>query len=143
MVKIQPKVRFGFSAGDFEWDLRAGTVLVKERVDRLQQDGLPTSGHLGELGIQSEQSMKVEQVSVKAVLAVQIRIRAWDVEMQVRELEDPVPQIKRSRQLRRNYDFGGVPDQFWLAQAAKAKRVNTSLEFFIAELSFRNMEMAG
>lgn len=90
MVEIQSKMRFRLCAGYLERYFCARSILVKERVDGLQQDGLPPGSHLGELGIKSEHAMEIEQVPIKAVLAMQVRVRPGNMKVQVREFEDSI-----------------------------------------------------
>src|SRR5579862_4137237 len=82
VMEVQPKVRFAARSGDLEWNLRARPVLVKEGIDRLQQDRPPPGRHLRQLGIELQLAVKVERTSIEAVLPGHIGVRSGNLKMQ-------------------------------------------------------------
>lgn len=81
-MKVQPKVWFRPRARYLEWNFSSGAVLVKERVNRLQEDGFPAFCHLREFGLHSKRPMEIEDFSVEAVLPGHIGIRTGNLKLQ-------------------------------------------------------------
>src|SRR5579863_599166 len=80
-VKIEAEVGFGSSAIDFEGNLSACSILVKEGIDWFEQDGLPTSCHLRQLGIEPEQPVKIECSAVQCIAPGHVSVRAGDLKV--------------------------------------------------------------
>src|SRR5215472_11557396 len=68
VMKVQAKVWLRARTGDLERNLGPGPVLMKEGVNRLQQDGFPPLCHVRELRLHSERAMKIEDLPIEAVL---------------------------------------------------------------------------
>src|ERR1700741_1997608 len=88
VMEVKPEERCFSRAGDLERKFCAGSVLLKERIDRLQQNGLPARRHLRQLRIQSQHAVKIKSISIKAVFSRHVRMRSRNQKMQVGEREN-------------------------------------------------------
>src|SRR5579863_10002520 len=85
VVEVEAEMGLVARTGDLEWNFCASSILPKERIHRFQQNGFPARSHLGELGVQSQGSVKIENVAVETVLARHVGPCARNLEMQRRE----------------------------------------------------------
>src|ERR1700722_2929990 len=92
VIEVKTEARRFARPGDLERKFGAGSVLLKERIDRLQQNRLPARRHLRQLRIQSQQTVKIKSISIETVLSRHVRMRSWNQKMQVRERENPLVQ---------------------------------------------------
>src|ERR1700686_5364620 len=95
-MEVEPKARSFARSADGERNFGARSVLVEKRIDRLQQNRLPSRRHLRKLRVQSQQTMKIESVPVQAVLARHVCVRSRNQKMQVRKEEHSTTQNKRT-----------------------------------------------
>src|SRR3984885_469145 len=142
VMKIESEVRSIARAADLEWKFGAGSVFVKEGIDRLQQNRFPPRSHLRELRIHSYQTVEIEGVSIQGVFARHIRVRPGYQKMQVREREGALAQPEGTRQIRRYTRFCLPFDDSALALRAQAQRIDLSLNFFVGKRTGRNVKVA-
>src|SRR5579864_7817499 len=82
VMEVESKARSFAGAADFERKFGAGSVLVEERVDRLQQNRFPAGSHLRQLRVQPKHAVKIKGISIQAVLPGHVRVRSRDQKMQ-------------------------------------------------------------
>src|SRR5579864_5384489 len=88
MMEVQPKARRFACPGDFEGKFSACAVLLKEGIDRLQQNRFPARRHLRQLRVQFQHTVKIKSFSVEAVLPRHVRMRSRNQKMQIGEREN-------------------------------------------------------
>src|ERR1700676_1687531 len=93
-MEVEPEARSFSRPADGERNFGAGSILVKKRIDRLQQNRLPAGRHLRQLRVQSQQTVKIESVPVQAVLPRHVCMRPRNLKMQVGKKEHSLTQRK-------------------------------------------------
>jgi hypothetical protein len=78
-IEVEAEVRIGSCAIDFERNLGAGSVLLKDPVEWHQQHASPTSDHSGHSGLHIGRSGEVEFSTIEAICAGKLDGRAGNV----------------------------------------------------------------